>query len=350
VFAAVGYAAAQARARARRSRLLDDGAWRNLVDAPSRERALDALLGALPASAHLEAAAVVEAGPAGDAPLARALRRRVHRETLALADSVPPRAGEALRWYARRFEVQDLKMLIRALHHDRAYAEALAATTLDLGAAPGLAGLQRVRSPAALVGALAGTPFGRALDLAWARYRSEGRPFYLEVALDLAFGRGLVERIEALPGADRADATLLLGRWVARTNLLAAVRYRALAGVSPEEVVNFTLHRDLGGGLAMVQRVASGAPVAAEAAALGVVLPPGLGEVEGLRALERATDTLQREAARRRFGRSPFGLGLVLAYLIELDAEARDLVALLEAKAQRLDEAALRRRIHRGVT
>jgi len=350
MFAAVGYAAAQARVRARRSRLLDDAAWAELLDAPNLDRTRDALLAGAASTGAASAGAASGDALAGDTPLERTLRRRVYRETLSLADSVPPRARELLRWYARRFEVQDLKLLIRALHHGRAYPEALAASTLDLANDPDLAGLPQARSPGALVSALAGTPFGRALDLAWERYRAERRPFYLEVALDLAFGRGLVERIEALPGADRADATALLGRWVARGNLLAAARYRALAGVSPEEVVNFTLHRDLGGGLAMVQRVAAGASVIDEAAALGVALPPGAGDAEALRALERANDALQRADARARFGRTPFGIGLVLAYLIELDAEARDLTTLLEARAQQLDDDDLRRRLHREVT
>jgi V/A-type H+-transporting ATPase subunit C len=339
VLAAVGYASVQAQVRARRSRLLGDEAWRRLFDASDLDRALEVLAGT---PYHRVANDVARAETT--------LRRRLRAETLSLADDVPERAGELLRWYAGRFLVQDLKLLLRALHHGRPLPEARTAMTLDPDLDPGVDAWFHARSVAGLLAALEGTPYGRALANAWERYQAEDRPFYLEVALDLAFWRGLVQRIDDLGGRDAADAERLLGRWLARTNLLAAARYRALAGVRPEEVVNFCLHRDFGGGLAMVQRVAAGAPIREEAAALGVELPAEASERRQVLALERRTDLLRREAARQRFARVPFGLGLVLAYLILLEAEVDDLVRLLEAKAQELDDEAVRDYVPREVT
>jgi V/A-type H+-transporting ATPase subunit C len=337
VVAAVGYASVQARVRARRSRLLDEAAWKRLLSAADPLRTLEDT--ALTSSLHR----------GGDlARTERALRRRVHLETLTLANDAPRRARDLLRWYASRYEVQDVKLLIRALHHGRSVQAAIDAMTRAPQDGPAVEALTRVRSMPELLGALSGSPYGRALDDAWERYQAERRPFYLEVALDLAFQRGLVDRIEALGGADRADAEALLGRWLARRNLLAAVRYRALAGVSAEEVVNFCLHRDFGDGLRMVQRVAAGAPLLGEAAALGIELSPEASERVQLLELERASDASRREAAHLRFARSPFGLGLVLAYLIALEAQSDDLVRLLEGKAQGMDDEALRARISKG--
>ncbi len=346
MLAAVGYASAQARVRARRDRLLSPEIWLTLNGLPGVERTLAALRDGAYAPFAGDDLSTFEAG----------LRRRQFRETLSLAGSVPPRARELLAWYASRFDVQDLKVLVRALHHGDSVDEAVAATARTEADEPLVPDVGRVRSLAALVTALDRTPYGRALASAWERYRLEDRTFYLEVALDLAYGRGLVKRIEALSGADRADAVALLGRPLARANLLAAARYRSLSGVSPEEVVNFTLHRDFGGGLAMVQRVAIGGSIRAEAAALGVSLlgdvgdgDRGDGDVGVLLELERESERLRRDAARARFGKSPFGVGLVLAYLIELEAEADDLRTLLEAKAQGLDAAEQRRRVAREV-
>ncbi|MDZ7799699.1 MAG: V-type ATPase subunit [Trueperaceae bacterium] len=325
MLAAVGYASAQARTRARRARLLEGGTWRELLNASGRERALDIL--AETAHPHVAQTEHVE----------RTLRRHVYRDTRSLADALPRRGRELLRWYASRFEVQDLKLLIRALHHRRSIDEALAGTTRQADDDPIVAELAAVRSLDALRGVMAGRPYGKALDDAWDRFRAERRPFFLEVALDLAFQQGLVSRIEALGRGDRQDAETLLGRWLARGNLLAAARYRNVAGMRPEEVVNFCLHKDFGGGLAMVQRVAAGAPLQVEAAALGVELPPDASERENVRALEKRTEALRRLEAHRRFARSPFGIGLPLAYLIELEAEVDDLVRLLEAKRQGRD-------------
>lgn len=341
MLAAVGYASVQARVRARRSRLLSPEDWSRLVAAPGPDRALDELA----------------LGPYGPASLSasdigafeRDLRRRVDRETRSLASRLPARAADLVAWTASRVEVQDLKLLIRALHHGRSLAEAHAGLIRQPSDDPLVVDLRGARTLAGLLAAAERTAYGRALANAWERYRSEHRPFYLEVALDLAHQRGLVDRIDALGGADRTDAVELLGRWLARQNLLAAVRYRALAGVSPEQVVNFCLHRDFGGGLAMVQRIAAGAPMRSEAAALGVALSREGDERSAVLELERRSDALRREAARLRFAGMPFGLGLVLAYLILLEAEADDLVRVLEAKTQGLEDADVRLRLLREV-
>lgn len=339
MLAAVGYASVQAQVRARRSRLLTDDDWHRLFDARGLDRAREVLTG----TGYPQVAS--DTGRAE-----RTLRRRVHRETLSLAERVPTGAAETLRWYASRHDVQDIKLLVRALHYGRPLDQAREGMTVHALDGREPASWTQARSLRALIEALEGTPYGRALANAWERYQADDRPFYLEVALDLAFGRGLVKRIEALSGSDARDAEWLLGRWLARTNLLSAVRYRALAGIRPEEVVNFCLHRDFGGGLAMVQRVAAGASVRDEAAALGVELSPEGSERDAVLELERRTEMLRRDAARRRFARMPFGLGLVLAYLILLEAEVRDLIRLLEAKAQDLDDDDLRSHIPREVT
>lgn len=335
---AVGFAALQARVRARRSRLLADTDWARLIEAadPGRELESERVAEGLDRHADL-------------GQIERALRRRVYDETLSLAEHAPRTSRDLLRWYASRFVVQDLKLLIRVLHHGRPVREALDAMTLGEKDTTTLNAVVRARTLPDVVRAMDGTPYGRALANAWDRYQAEHRPFYLEVALDLAFERGLVDRIAALNGSDATDARALLGMWLARINLLAAVRYRALAGVRPEEIVNFCLHRDFGGGLAMVQRIAAGAPLRTEASALGLELPDDGTERELLVAAERATDLQRREAAERRFARSPFGVGLVLAYLIALEAQTADLVRLLEGKAQGMDEDDLRARLSKGV-
>lgn len=334
---AVGFAALQARVRARRSRLLSDLDWARLIEADDPRRELETELSAEGLDRHADLSRIE-----------RALRRRDYDETLSLAEHAPRASRDLLRWYASRFVVQDLKLLIRALHYGRPVREALDAMTLGEGDAKALRAVVRARSLQDVVHAIDGTPYGRALDNAWDRYQAERRPFYLEVALDLAFERGLVDRIEALSGGDAADARALLGMWLARINLLAAVRYRALAGVRPEEIVNFCLHRDFGGGLAMVQRVAAGASLRSEAAALGLELPDEGTERELLIEAERATDRKRREAAERRFARSPFGVGLVLAYLITLEAQTADLVRLLEGKAQGMAADDLQERLAKG--
>jgi len=348
VLAALGYASVQARVRARRSRLLSRDAWRKLIDATTLVRVLERLRATSYGVPDVEGRPQAAIGPDAASVLQRELRRELRRETVTLAAGLPPRAQELLVWLAERALVEDLKLLLRALHHGRPVGGVWPATALVDRNDPTLAGLAHVRSVGALVTALVGSPFGRALADAWDhRTRNGTHPFYLEVALDLAYQRGLVARIDGLAGADRKDAIALLGRSLALENLIAAGRYRASSGVSPEEVVNFCLHRDFGGGIAMVQRVAAGGSLRDEAAALGVTVGDTSDDTTTLLAIERALDQAQRSAARARFGRQPFGLGLVLAYLIEHRAEAKDLVTLVEAKVQGLQPDALRARLPR---
>lgn len=339
MFAAVGYASVQAKVRARRSRLLNPATWQRLLDAPTWDATLDVL------AATSNLAVAHDPDRAG-----RTLRQRLYRETHDVADDVPPRARDLLRWYAGRFTVQDLKLLLRALHHGRPPDEAHAATTLDAQDDPRVRAWREARTVGELVGAVGDDLYGRALTQAMDRYRSEDRPFYLEVALDLAFGRGLMTRIDALSGSDAADAERLLGRWLARANLLAAARYRTLADIRPEQVVAFTLHRDGGGGLAAVQRLAVGGDLASEAERVGLTLPDGLSGETAIAEFERRADEARRRDAAERFGGSPFGLGLPLAYLVLLEAEVDDLVTLLEGKLQGLPPDELTALIAREVT
>jgi hypothetical protein len=135
MFTAVGYAAVQARVRARRSRLLDPAAWRRLVAVRRADDVVDALV-ATPYGPYLSDAPGVDSASsnASDdiarARLERALQRRLDDETRSLGALLPPRARDLLDWYASAALVQQ----------------------------------------------------------AMERYRLEGRPFYLEVALDLAYG------------------------------------------------------------------------------------------------------------------------------------------------------------------
>ncbi len=341
MFAAAAYASVQAKVRARTSRLLTPADWGRLIDARDAARALDALARTPWAEATVPPA---DATPDGVVQHAlRGIRRRVHRETLELADDVPHRAAELLRASAARTLVRDLTTWIRALHHGRPAADADAASILDPATTPEVARWRAARTVADLVAAAQEGRYGAALARAYPRYQAEGRAFYLEVALELAHGRDLVARVAALRGRDAGDAARLVERPLARRNLLAAARYRDLMGVRPERIVAFTLHRIAGGGRAAVQRIAAGGPLVAEAAAVGLEdVPPDLRGEAAIRAFEHHADVARRRDARTRTSGAPFGVGLPLAYLTRLDAEADDLVTLLEGHAADLGRDALR--------
>jgi len=180
------------------------------------------------------------------------------------------------------------------------------------------------------------------------RYQQERRLFYLEIALDLFYFQKLVRLIESQSGKDAADARRFLGRWIAVQNLLWAYRYRIYGRMTPEEIINYTLHRAFAAGLDTVRRVALGSPLAVEAGRLGFQISPGLSEVEGLTEIEVLAERERFRYAMAAIRRPLFQLRGVLAYLWLLEAEVGDLTVIVEGKRIGLSGSEIGRRLVRA--
>lgn len=318
------HAASQAQARARHASLLDAGSWRDLLAESSLEGVADRLGRALDTEL-----------PASPTALERHLQQRLAAETHTLASLQWGAPRRLLVAYARRFELANLKTLLRARHHGVAVERCEAMLVpLPVTALPWRAVLA-ARSVEEVAELLTATPYARPITTVLEQ-RGEAPPFPLEVALDLAYLQTLVRRVLALGGADGRRARAFLGEWIAVENLSWAFRYRRLAGLTPEETVNYTLHRAFGAGLAAVRRVATGAGVAEEAARLGYEIDAELPEEAALASLQRAALRRRFDAAARLFDRAVFDLGVVLALLALREAELADLVTLIEGRAEGL--------------
>ena len=193
---------------------------------------------------------------------------------------------------------------------------------------------------------------GAMLATAWLhpvmeRYQQERRLFPLEIALDLFYFQKLVRLMESLSGKEAGGTRRFLGRSIAIQNLLWAYRYRIYGRMTPEQIINYTLHRAFGAGLDTVRRVALGTPLAVEAARFGFEVAPDLPEVEALTEIEILAG---RELWRRAVASMThplFDLGGVFAYLWLLDAEVRDLMVVAEGKTMGLSGPEIARRMVR---
>ena len=314
------YAAVQGNLRARLALLIDRETWARLME-PGR-------------------AAQVDAGP-------QVLRGRIAATTRALGRYLPRGARELLAWYNRRFEIENLKAVLRAVHYQLNPKLALA-SLVPLGSARAWEALVEAGSIGAVIEQLRESPYARPLNNAMERYQQEQRLFHLEIALDLLYFQNLVQLIESQSGKDGAGARRFLGRSIEVQNLLWAYRYRVYGHMTPEEIINYTLHRAFHAGLDTVRRVALGSPLAVEAGRLGLEIPSGLSEVEALTHVEflaarelfvRATQAIQHPL---------FNLGGVLAYLWLLESEVRDLGVLAEGRAIGLSSAEIAKRMVRA--
>ncbi len=335
VLDAARYAGVNARVRGLISRLIPDWLWAELLAAPD----LPSLLSPLEQSWHRPVLANLEGRPQ-----AAALERRLWRHLVAVSRSPihllqgGPRA--LLDWHWRRFEVDNLKTVLRAVHH-RASAEALEATLIPLGPGSRLPwrALGESSSVPALVERLQGTFYGPVLEQALDTYRREGQLFVLEVALDLAYFGRLLRLIAQLGGRDRQEARRFLGFWVESQNLLWAYRYRIYAGLSPEEILNYTLHRGLRVDAAAVREIALGAPLAEMVARFWDGAIPGLEQLqerpepEALPLLELLFQRHLHRMAQSTLDKYSLHLGIVLAFQVLLFDEIQDLVTLIEGKA-----------------
>lgn len=332
------YAAAQGYIRARLSRLLDRARWSALLEAGS----------AAQISQVLGQTAIAQAVAGERHMLLEVLRGQVADAASALNRFLPAGPAELLDWYNRRFEIENLKIVLRAVHYrlDRARtADSLIplhntrwrwAALLEAGSIPAV--IDQIRE----------SPYARPLEHALERYQQEGRLFHLEIAIDLFYFQRLVRLIESQSGRDAREARRFLGRWIAVQNLIWAYRYRVFGRMTPEQIINYTLHHAFAAGLDTVRRIALGSPLAVESARLGFLLPSGLPEVEGLTQIEVLAERERYRYATESVARPLFHLGGALAYLWLLEAEVRDLTVIVEGKTIGLTGGEIARRLVRA--
>jgi V/A-type H+/Na+-transporting ATPase subunit C len=319
------YAGAQGYIRARLSRLLDHAAWERLLAARTPAE-VNQLLGETAVDLRGE---VAEAG--------RALVR-----------FLPRGAGQLVAWYNQRDEIENLKTVLRAVHYGLDPSRARASLIALRGTRWHWEELVEAGSISGVIDQIRESPFARPLEHAMERYQQEQRLFYLEIALDLFYFQKMVRLIESQRGKDAADARRFLGRWIEVQNLLWAYRYRIYGRMTPEEIINYTLHRAFAVGLDTVRRVALGSPLALEAERLGFRISPGLSEVESLTEIEVLAERERFRFATAAVRRPLFQLRGALAYLWLLEAQVRDLAVIREGKLTGLTGPEIGRRLVRA--
>lgn len=334
---AFSYASAQGYIRAKLSQFIGRETWDQLLQAASPEELAQFLRGTP------TAAAVARDGTIH----LRILRSQAAASGQTVARFLPRGSRELVAWYNKRFEIENLKTVLRAVHYQVERPRALSALIPLPSTRWNWESLLEMGSVAALVDQTRDSPYARPLENSMERFQQEGRLFYLEVALDLFYFQKLVRLIAAQTGRDEDDARQFLGWWIAVQNLLWAYRYRIYGHMTLEEIINYTLHRAFAAGLDAVRRVALGSPLASEAQRLGFRLPPGLSEEEALTEMELEAERERFRRATAITSRPVFRLGGVLGYLWLLEGEVQDLVVLVEGKTTGLNPAEIARRLLR---
>jgi V/A-type H+-transporting ATPase subunit C len=316
------YAAVQGYIRSRLSRLPDGAIWDRLIEASSLTEIGQSLGGT----------AMAPAVDRDGRISLQILRGEIAAAGRALVRFLPRKSRELVAWYIQRFEIENLKTVLRALHYQVDRRCALAVLIPLRSTRRRWEALLEAGSVDTVVDQLRESPYGRPLQNAMERYQKERRLFYLEVALDLFYFQKLVRLIESQSGRDEAEARRSLGRWIGVQNLLWAYRYKIYGRMPPEEILNYTLHHAFEAGLDTVRRVALCSPPAVEAERLGFRISPGVPEGEVLTQIEILAERERFRYATTTIRRPLFHVGGALAYLWLFESEVRDLTVIVEGK------------------
>jgi len=320
-----------ARVRGLRSRLLPEGFLGEQVDAEGFA-ALSTALAQSPYARDLDEARG-EHGPL--AAVDAALARSFVRVTRLLLDSSKGAAHELIALLLRRYDLANLKAVVRGLHAGRGADETMVAVlpagALNASVLRAMAGADDAAA-AGQVLAIARHPLAEAFRKAAAAYREDGDLLRFEVALDRAFHALWAADVERLP------APAGFRRWaraeIDATNLRTALKLRG----RPTDAGDFFLAggRDLTpAAYARVAALPRGEPLPQLTGALAPVSGAvDAGDVEAR--LSRALDVVLR-----RLSLDPLDVGLVADYLRRKERETAQLRLLARGKYYGVPRAAL---------
>jgi len=317
------YAGAHARTRAVLATLLGHPGLEALVSYPSAAAVYEALL-RTPYGVGLT-------GTNPDTP-------RLERRLVAVGNTLlglladPERAF--VRLYLLHHEVDNLKLVIRAIHNRRGF-DGIAPLLCELGAIATIdpRALAEAHDLRELAQRLTNTPYGEALRAALHRLDEAG-PFALEVAVELDYYDRLWSAIDTLATSDAAPARRLLGTLFDILNLNWIAGYRDVLGLSPEEILNYTLRHGrwitapLRRGLAEDGSRSWEGPLARTPYASLLAAAAA----DGFDAVAAGLWRLLAHEVQRTLSGYPFHIGVLLGCLLAQEIEIRDLQVLLAAK------------------
>ncbi len=351
-FAAVRTAAANARVRGLYARRLTEQQWDELIHAEDYDRALTALA----ATSYGEVLEPL----LGESNLTL---RRVERELWAASAAncwrarvlVVGPARDLFQVWWQHWELENLKTLFRGVHQGldhRVVSDLL--IPLDHGSTLPWDALLNETTVSGLIERTEGTHYINPLRNATPAYLRDGTLFALEVALDVRYYRDVAQAIGRLGAADRDVAQRLLGTYMDILNVLWAYRYRIYYGLSPEEIVNYTLWHTRHTDADLVRDIALGAPPREivdrvwGSWRVDVSSLAGMPEDQMLPALEIILQRYWRSLAVKAMAGFPFGLAPLLGYVILDELDSRDVVRVLEGKAMGWPPARIREVLVRG--
>ena len=276
---------------------------------------------------------------ASAANVERLLVEGLAREVVELAPQLPGPVGDLLNCVARRFQLEDLKLLVRRLVTKAPieslrshFAPPLPHLRLDVEA------LAKADSIGALVRLMPSGALRLSLAIAVGLYHEQPRAFFYESALDHGYFAELLAKVRALPEEDIGYIRPIIVQEVDIFHLMLITRGRRIYGLEPQTLLPFHLKATMIS-RALFESMLAGPGVRALGAWVtggaldrsvnGQENPSEDGNADpGL--LERFAWSRFWRLANRAFRRSHMGLATVLAYVELRRIEVANLITVCE--------------------
>lgn len=265
------------------------------------------------------------------------------KELAVLARPLTGAPRELLDYWAHRFELGNLKTIIRGKMSGQPQA-AIEEQLLDMGAFTSLpiAALLQSDTPAELLRRLEQTPYAEIARQARHLLEQGEAMFALDAALDRRYFAGLVRRGRAIEGSAGRLMRAIVGSIVDRVNLVWLLRYRYAYDLSPAQAYYLLIpasHRLLPQQLQRLAQCASfDDAIATLPAPFDRILAGASNTTEVTLKLERETWRISDAALRH----SSFNVARALAYLVLRERDLRRLRAIVRGRNMHMDATMIR--------
>jgi V/A-type H+-transporting ATPase subunit C len=329
------------------ARLLQDQELDALVRLPQNE-VVDTLAehGLAPLAARL----VEDPSQAQDT---RSLERRIVTQMLDETQVlIRPLAGDArsfLRYWIGRFEISNVKTLLRGKMTGERPAALLARLT-PMGAFGRIDNqeLAHAEDAGELLERLERGPYAGIVRIARRAFEQSNDPFKLDAALDRGYYEGLILRARPLEDSEGAAFRGLMAGLIDRINLVWLLRYRFNYGLPPAQVYYLLLGTRYSLSSSRLRELATLDSLEAVLAALPAEWQSRLAGVADVPAVFSRMERLAAEQASQTLHSSAPGMTRAFAYLLLRERDLRAVRTVLRGRELALSDAAIRFALQRA--
>lgn len=289
--------------------------------------------------------AALAQGYGGDDPLSLEGRiiAQILEETRVLVRPLSGAARDFIVYWTQRFEVSNVKTLIRAKMSGERYT-ALIPRLIDMGpfARLDLEDLMHADDVAELFRRLEQSPYADIVRHARRAFEESHDPFILDATLDRAYYEGLVHRAQPIEAEAGGPMRELMAGLIDRINLVWLLRYRFNYGLPPAQVYYLLVggHYHLQG--EVLQRLVTQPSIEAVVAALPDPLRQTLEGAHSIMAVFCQLEDRAARHARSVLHSAAHPLARAFAYLILRERDLRGVRAVLRGRHLGLPSEAIR--------